>query len=347
MADPPSRKPPDKPVYLLTGSDRPKIDGALVRLREHFAPEATDLRSALDTSADEAIGLCNAGSLFGDTRLVIVEAVDGRRDSDGRLKGGWKASDVERIVSYVADPSPETVLALVGEEVKKSSALYKACAKAGAVLEYSVDKNKLQGWVAAQFAERGVRAEPEACAMLVQIVGNDMHALALEVDKLATWAGEEPIGEREVEELATPSGDAPTFELTDAWAARDSARALEASEKSFERDPKTRRETAPRLAAALGSHVTRLRALKRLGEEGVRPREAAGKLRMHPFYAEKLARQAEAFSRDELSSAVVRIASLDGALKGQSKLPPDLEVQSAVVDLMRAPGSQTPGPRPS
>ena len=347
MADPPARKPPDKLVYLLTGSDRPKIDGALVRLREHFAPEATDLRSALDTSADDVIGLCNAGSLFGDTRLVIVEAVDGRRDSDGRLKGGWKASDLDRLVSYLADPSPETVLALVGEDVKKSSSLYKACAKGGTVLEYSVDKKHLHRWVATQFDQRGVRAEPEACAMLVQIVGNDMHALALEVDKLATWAGEEPIGEREVEELAAPSGETPTFELTDAWAARDSARALEASERSFERDSKTRRETAPRLAAALGSHITRLRALKRLGEEGVRPREAAGKLRMHPFYAEKLARQAEAFSPDELSAAVVRIAELDGALKGQSKLPPDLEVQNAVIDLTRAPSPRSTGQGPA
>ena len=346
MAESPGRKPPDKPVYLLTGTDRPKIDEALGRLRGHFPAEATDLRSALETSAAEVIGLCNAGSLFGDTRLVVVEAVDGRRDSDGRLKGGWKASDVERIVSYVADASPETVLALVGEDVKKSSALYKASAKAGTVLEFSVDKKNLSRWVASQFDQRGVRAEPEACAMLVQIVGTDMHALALEVDKLATWAGEEPIGEREVEELAAPLADTPLFELTDAWAARDTARALAASERAFERDSKTRRDTAPRLAGTLGTHVTRLRALKNLGAEGVRPREAAGKLRIHPFYAEKLARQAEGFSRDELSGAVVRIAALDGALKGQSKLPPDLEVQNAVVDLTRAPGSQAPGSRP-
>ena len=29
-----------KPVYLLTGSDRPKIETALARLRRHFEQEA-------------------------------------------------------------------------------------------------------------------------------------------------------------------------------------------------------------------------------------------------------------------------------------------------------------------
>jgi DNA polymerase III delta subunit len=75
-------KAPDRPVYLLTGSDRPKIEAALVRLRRHFAPEAIDIRSALDTNADMVVALCNAGILFGVARLVFVLDVDGGRDSD-------------------------------------------------------------------------------------------------------------------------------------------------------------------------------------------------------------------------------------------------------------------------
>ncbi|MGH3134408.1 MAG: DNA polymerase III subunit delta [Gaiellaceae bacterium] len=330
---------PDKPVYLLTGSDRPKIETALVRLRRHFAPEATEAVSALDTTAAAVVALCKAGSHFGDARLVIVESIDGVRDSGNRQKGGWKAADVDAISSYLGSPAPHTVLALVGHDVKKSAALYKACAKAGQILEFGVAKTKVQSWVAEQFRQRGVDAEQEACAALVQIVGEDLHALAVEVDKLATWAAGEPIGEREVEALAAPAADAPTFTLTDAWAVRDSARALAASETIFERESKPRRDTAARLAGALGSHLGRLRSIKRLAAEGVRPREAAGTLRMHPFYAEKLFGQAEAFSPEELGDATVRLAELDGALKGQSRIAADLEVQRALVDLTRRPGA--------
>ena len=327
---------PDKPVYLLTGSDRPKIDTALGRLRGHFLAEATDVVSALDTSAEAAVALCNAGSLFGDHRLVVVEDVDGRRDADGRRKGGWKAADIETLSGYLASPAPATVLALVGEAVGKTTALWKSCAKAGSVLEFAVAKKAVQGWVAEQFAKRGVQAEPEACALLLQLIGGeDLHALAGEIDKLSTWAAGEPIGEREVESLCAASAEVPIFALTDAWAGRDAARTLEASETILERESKPRRDTSARLAGALGMHLSRLRSVKRLAGEGVRSKEAAARLRMNPYYVQKLYGQADAFSAEELHDATVRLAELDGALKGKSKLAPDLEIQRALVDLTR------------
>lgn len=331
---------PDKPVYLLTGSDRPKIDLALSRLRLHFAAEAVEIVSALDTSGDEVVSLCNAGSLFGDARLVVVEDVDGRRDGGGRLKGGWKAADVETVAGYLGSPSPTTVLALVGEEVKKTSALWKACAHAGQVLAYDVAKKEVLSWVVKTLRDEGVKAEPDVAATLVQLVGDDLELLAREIEKLATWAAGEPVGEREVIALVAHGAEMPMYELTDAWAAREPARALEASEIIFEREPRQRRDTASRLAGALGGHLGRLRAIKRLADDGVPPKEVAARLKLNPYYAGKLYRQAEGFSEEELRSAVVRLAELDGALKGQSRLAPDLELQRALVDVTRKPGGR-------
>ena len=330
---------PDKPVYLLTGGDRPKIETALSRLRGHFVPEAIALASALETSGEAAVALCNAGSLFGDARLVVIEEVDGRRDADQRRKGGWKAADVETVSAYLASPAPDAVLALVGEDLKKTTALWKACAKFGRILEFAITKKSLHGWVAEQLRQRGLQAEPEVAASLVQLVGDDPQALTSEIDKLATWAAGEPVGEREVEALVAANADAPTFELTDAWAVRDTPRALAASETIFERESRSRRDIAPRLAGALGSHLGRLRSIKRLAATGVPSKQAAEKLKLHPFYAEKLFSQAEGFSEEELHDAVVRLAELDGALKGQSRLAADLEVQRALVDLTRRPGA--------
>jgi DNA polymerase-3 subunit delta len=314
-----------KPVYLMTGTDRPKIETALARLRRHFAPEAIETASALDTSAEAAAALCNAGSLFGDARLVVVS--DAER---------WKAADVKALDAYLAAPAPDTVLALVASELRKESALLKSCKKAGDVLAFDVPR-KMAAWVAQRFEQAGARAEPEAVAALVSIVGDDPRALASEVDKIVTWAGGEPIGEREVESLAAAVAETPTFELTDAWGRRDPAAALDASETIFEREGRPRRDTAPRLAAAMASHVTRVRSCQRLAAEGVRPRDAAGRLRMHPFYAEKLFGQAERYSPEELGDVVVRLAALDLALKGDSRLMPDLEVQRALVDATGEP----------
>lgn len=329
MADSPDLKP----VYLLTGSDRPKIETALGRLRGHFEPEAVELISAQDVSGPEAVAFCNAGSLFGDARLVIVEGVDGRRSNEGRLANGWKVADVKAIEEYLASPAPGTVLALVAEELKKDAPLTKACAKAGTVLAFAVVKKNLSNWVAERFEQAGARAEPDACAALIHLVGEDLNQLANEIDKLAIWAGDEPIGEHEVEQLVAAVADTPTFALTDAWAARDTGRTLEASETIFEREGRPRRETAPRLSGALGSHLSFMRRCQKLAAEGIRPRDAATTLKRHPFYVEKVFVQASNFSEDELRTAVVRLAALDHALKGGSRLTPDLELQRALIDL--------------
>jgi DNA polymerase III delta subunit len=313
-----------KPVYLLAGTDRPKIDTALARLRRHFADESVEAVSAAETSAEEAVALCNAGSLFGDARLVLVGEVE-----------RWKAADVKALQAYLAAPAPATTLALAAGELRKDAPLAKACAKAGDVLVYDVPKRNLAQWVADRFRQLDARADAEACALLVQLVGDDPQALATEVEKLATWAAGEPIGEREVAELAVAFAETPTFALTDAWGRRDPAAAPEASEVILEREAKPRRDTSARLAATLGSHLARVRSCQRLAAEGVRPRDAAGRLKMHPFYAEKLFAQAGRFSPDELGDALVRLADLDLALKGDSRLASDLELQRALGEVVR------------
>lgn len=327
-------------MYLLTGADRPKIETAIARLRRHFAVEAVEHVSALEVSGVEAVALCNAGSLFGDARLVLVTEVDGRRRDDGRLSGGWKAADVDEVAAYCAAPAPATVLALVASDLKKDAKLAKVCAKAGSVLEFTVAKRSLVPWVQEQFRRRGVAADAEACAALVHIVRDgDLHALAAEIDKIATWADGEPVGEREVRDLAV-HGEPAVFELTDALARREPGRVLGVSEEILQRSHRSPRDESARLAAALVGHVAKLKTAQRLAGEGVRAGDALAKLGTRSrYYADKLYTQAAAFSPEELHDATVRLAALDVALKGGSRLAADLQVQRALVDLSRPPGT--------
>ena len=210
-------------------------------------PESVEVVSALEVTGADVVTLCNSGSLFGDARLVVVTEVDGRKKEENRPPtGGWKAADVEAIAAYLAAPAPGSVLALVGLEVKKDAALAKACAKAGDVLLYDVAKRGRVAWVAERFRQAGVKAETDACALLVEYVGeDDLHGLANEIDKIATWAQGEPVGVAEIEQLVSPVADVPPFALTDAWAERHPGRLLDLSETMFDRSDKPRRDTAP------------------------------------------------------------------------------------------------------
>jgi DNA polymerase III subunit delta len=314
-----------KPVYLITGGDRPKIQRALRRLRDRVGEDAVELLSGEEVGGDDAVAACNTmGLLAAGRRLVIVEGVD-----------RWKAADVKAVAAYLASPAPDTVLALVAADLKKDSALAKACAKAGDVLVYDVVKRRLPEWVAKQFAERNVDVDGETARLLVEIVGENPEELATEVDKLATWAAGEPVGVREIESLASGSAEVPGYELTDAWGRRDLAAALRACQTLLERsgDPVSR--TVPALIGLLVAHVRRVRDCQLLAEEGLSSREAASRLKRHPFYVEKLFAQSRNYGPDELREAVVRLAELDHAVKGGSRLTVDLELERALVDITR------------
>ncbi len=317
------------PVYLITGTDRPKVGRALRRLRERIGDDATEILSAQEASGEDAVAACNALGLFAvERRLVIVEEVH-----------RWKAADLKALGEYLPRPAPTSVLVLAGDEVKRDSPLAKAVAKAGEVLVYDLPKRgrkaDLPRWVEAQLRERGVLVDPEAARAIVELVGENADELATEIDKLATWAAGERIGEREVSTLVPARAEAPPFDLTDAWGARDVPGVLAASERIIERSGDATRDVLLRTAGLMTSHVGRVRECRQLDAEGVPPAAAADRLKRNRYYVQKLYEQAGNFSEDELDDAIVRLARLDHALKGGSRLPGELEFTRALIDVAR------------
>ncbi|MDP8911048.1 MAG: DNA polymerase III subunit delta, partial [Actinomycetota bacterium] len=314
-----------KPVYLLSGSDRPKIRRALQRLRARVGEDAVELLSAVTASGEDAAAACNSLGLFaGGARLVLVEDVE-----------RWKGADAKAIASYLESPAPETVLALVASELRRDAPLVKICAKAGDHLCYDVSRRDLPRWVGEQFARRGADADRGAWSALVEHVGEDIVELETEIDKLATWAAGTRITEREVALLTAGRAEAPIFALTDAWGRRDLPGTLALCEELLERGGEPRMRALPRLAATIAAHVERVRMCQELAAEAVRPRDAAGRLKIHPYAAEKAFAHAESYSADELQTALVRLADLDRALKGGSRLAGDLELERTLIEITR------------
>ena len=314
---------PLRPAYLLTGTDRPKIARALARLRARFGPEAVETCSADADSGEDVVAALNALGLFGAGRLVVVQGAE-----------RWKKVDVEAMRRYVAEPAPGAVLALVTEEMPRDSSLADAIGPAGEVLRYDVPKPKDPSvWVRAEFERLAAEASEEAARRLVEIVGDDVSMLAVEVEKIAVWAGGEPVGVRDVELLAVPgAGEAPAWVLSDAWGNRDVAGVLAACGAELDRG------VEPFLIAVrLAGQVGFVRAVQSLAGEGLGAREIASRLKKHEFRVRKALAHAERYARGELDAALVRLAEVDAALKGASRLPAELELERALVEVTRAP----------
>jgi DNA polymerase-3 subunit delta len=311
-----------KPAYLIAGSDRPKVDRAVARLRGRFDPDAVEVHDANEASGDDAVAACNALGLFGSARLVSFENVE-----------VWKAQDAKAIGEYLKSPAPATTLALVGGELKKDGPIAKAVGGAGDVLIWDVQTRAIHKWIADQFAVHGAKAEAAAARRLSELVGDDLYELAGEVEKLATWANGNEVTDADVDLLVAPRAESPPWNLTDAWGARDVGGVLRAAERMLDRtgDPVSR--TIPRLVGSLTNHVRRARQAHRLEAAGLSHAEAASKLGIKPFPAQKLYAQVRNFSAGELDAALIRLAELDHALKGGSRLANELELERALVEI--------------
>jgi DNA polymerase III delta subunit len=73
-----------------------------------------------------------------------------------------------------------------------------------------------------------------------------------------------------------------------------------------------------------------------LAEEGLGAKEIAGRLKKHEFRVRKAMGHAERYSRDELDAAIVRLAELDAALKGASRVSNELELERALLEITAA-----------
>jgi DNA polymerase-3 subunit delta len=205
-------------------------------------------------------------------------------------------------------------------------------AKRGRVLAYDAPKAAdLPAWVRAQLDRFGATVEGDAARALVEVVGDDLNALASEAEKVATWAAGKPISRRDVEQLAVSAHEGAAWALTDAWGNRDVARVLSTCEAELERD------VEPFLIAVrLAGQVALVRAAQALSAEGLNTREIAKRVKRHEFRVRKALGHAQNYSRDELDDAIVRLAELDAALKGATRLAGELELERALIAITRA-----------
>ncbi len=141
-----------EPLYLICGSDTPKVRRAVARLRKRVHDEtASDLNIFVyDGRAVRAAAVLDEAqtpTFALGTRLLLVFDAD-----------RWPAADRDRLADYLADAAPDTCVTLVGESFKKTERLTKLAEKRKAVLRYELPKRyELPEWARERAQARVVR----------------------------------------------------------------------------------------------------------------------------------------------------------------------------------------------
>jgi DNA polymerase-3 subunit delta len=206
------------PVYYLFGDDDFLKDGRSRDLIGAAVDPSTrdfnlEVRRAGELDAEGLDALLGTPPMLADRRVVVL------RDVDKLKKGARVVLD-----RYLARPAPDTVLILIAPSGAKPD---KGLSERATAVEFSpLNGDRLPRWLVHHTETvlgRGIT--PEAVTLLVEAVGSDLPQLAVELEKLASYANT-TIDERAVAEIVGVRRGESVGDLLDAVAAKDANAAL-------------------------------------------------------------------------------------------------------------------------
>jgi DNA polymerase-3 subunit delta len=297
------------PAYLIVGDDVWLAERALAEIVASVDEVSVEEFGPADDHSD-ALQALGTSSIFGGQRVVVV------RDAHQ-----FPAEFHRRLVSYLEEPNPSTVLVVIAERAPPG--LGPAVKKVGRQINaVKGRRSDLFSWVRDEAGSRGLKVTGETMTALVESVGEDRMALAQALDELALAIGEGRVAASDVRRQFRSRADVKVFGFVDAVAGRQAGPALEALHRLL------RQGEAPQLLFwTLARHV---RLLLVAGDRG--PSEISDLMQIPGWRAEKLARQATNFTSGELARAYRLLAEADRKMK-RSEEPEELTLERAVVGI--------------
>jgi DNA polymerase-3 subunit delta len=305
------------PVYLLHGDEDALKDEAVRAVLDAAVDPAArdfnlDTRFAADLDAEAFHTLVNTPPMLAARRAVVLRGVDqlGKRKSKLR----------DELIRYLGAPNPTTVLVLVaGAE---------ADAELGrgvtAVALEPLAPERVPRWVNHHAATLGLALAPDAVELLVAAVGNDLSALARELEKLAALAGDRPATAADVTALVGVRRGETVHDLVEAALERRAARAAQLVEPVLEQAGMS----GVKIVTLIGTHLVGTALARAERDRGTPPARLEDTvfrqlLAARPYglrgYKEEAARWARwsgQWTAAELSAALRAALTADRALKG-------------------------------
>ena len=335
------------PIYLLYGEEEYLIEQAIARISALVSPQADswnrETLAASDTSPDEAVALAQDMGFFQQRRLIIVRHIEqwlGKKGSNGKAD-----TALGRLIAYAADPNPDNILLLVmSGNPDKRTKLYQAIQKGGRAVAFPLLKSgEREIWLGNYLRRQGKRASQQVLRYLCLAVGGGLQQLHLEADKLILYADAQNTTEITMEAaqtLTTVSSEYSLFDLCDATANGSGAKA-----QSIYRQLLLAGEAEQKILVMLANQFRNILAIKDLLANGYSLTDAAQKLSLHPYAAEKNARAARGFRQGALIKALEILLAADIANKhGEQPLRESLETAILRIALLaQGPARQQEG----
>lgn len=311
MSAPPADSKPT--IYLLYGDNDFAIGRAVQSLSEQFDdPAVAQLNIERLDGRRASLGrlqeICESVPFLAPRRLVIVEDAD---------QLATTAADREKLDAMLAQLPNSTALVLIEmvdlgrrgslDRYRKRSHLFQ-WTKDHPNTTYSSSYQRptggaFVGWLREHCQSLGGDIQPQAAALLADLVADDLFLADQELRKLLDYVDyARPIEPADVERLTPFYGQGDVFAMVDAIGGRDAGGAMAYLHRLL-------KDEDPRYAFAMIVRQFRLLVQAREAiDRGVDPQEA---MHEHPFVVGKVSGQARNFSLPQLESIYQHLLRVD------------------------------------
>ena len=319
-------------AYFITGEDDYQKDDAVKQLTEAALDPASrdfnlDTRRAAELDPETLGVLLSTPPMMAERRVIVL------RDVNALKKDARRALD-----EYLSKPAPDLLLVMTAAAGTKPDT---PLAASTTVLEFHyLTGDRIPRWIA-HYATNGlgIRISEPAMELLQAAVGSDLHQLAGELDKLASYVqGRDEIGEDDIAAIVGVRRGETQADLLDAVADRNVSRSLELIPHVLAQ-PKT---TAVSVVMALSTQMLAISWGRARLDEGL----SRGRLAQEYFDFLKetgaftgrswgsatavWARAAERWNREALDRALDSLLEADIALK-ESRVSSEEQLLATVV----------------
>ncbi len=297
-----------KPIYFLMGEEPYYIDKISDFIEDNVLSEGERgfnqmILYGRDVSIEDIVSNAKRYPMMAEYQVVIVkEAQDLSRT-------------IEKLVSYVENPQPTTVLVVnyKYKKIDKRKALYKAAKKTGVVYESKkLYENQVADWIRRVLAPKKYTISPKAAQMLVEFLGTDLSKINNELEKLQIILPEgSQITPVVIEENIGISKDYNNFELRKAIGEKNAVKAHQIAHY-FAENPKDNPMVVT--VSLLFNFFSQLLHFHGLTDKS--PRNVASALRINPYFVNEYILAAKYYPMRKVSSVVAVLRTFDVKSKG-------------------------------
>jgi DNA polymerase-3 subunit delta len=315
-----------RPVYLLVGEDTYRLEKVMAHLREDLlGPGGAAFNyhayQGDQTGIDSVLQQALSYPMLGGRQLIHLRDVD---------KCVASAAAESALLGYLADPSAASILVMSATRVDGRKRWVKTCREAGYFFDFSPPRGaELSQWVRKTAQLAGVPLTGGLADLLIDLVGEDLYALAAEIEKLGLLveaSGAELDSDR-LEHWIVQQRMGEVFDLTNALTPGDAVPGL----RVWRRQAAWGRGAMDQ-APLLLSRLRKMALVVSLEAEGFSAREIPSVIGMHPYACQQLLRAAHQLGPDRLQHALAACQRCDARLKG-SAVPPDIIMERTIIEV--------------